>query len=192
MRTQVLLLIFSMFVLVVGCGGSSSSAPPSGAVTSDSTTSGYTGTATTPPPPAGLPTVVTPASENITGTYTLSSAKGLYVCKNGVLSFDMATSITGTLIIGTNAWDETYEAVWDESFTLTDETMFSKQGIYDIEYANALEGLIGVVYQDGADPYSFTIDGYTLNLLGTPESRWMKISDDTTPAASYEPSKASD
>src|SRR5262245_33293021 len=50
---------------------------------------------------------VTPPSQQLKGTYKLSSASGTYVFKNGTLSLDLANSITGTLILGDVTYDET-------------------------------------------------------------------------------------
>ncbi len=106
-------------------------------------------------------------SLNRTGTYRLSSTSGNYVYQNGIISFNLATSITGTLILGEQSWDEIY---------LVDGTSYSKNGTYGINYTNAVEGTIGMVYQNGVDSYSFSIDGYDLNLTGAPNSKWTKIS----------------
>ncbi len=114
----------------------------------------------------------TPPSQNLAGTYQLSSGSGNYVSQTGIISFDVATSITGTLIIGPELWNET--------FLVNGET-YSKNGIYAINYTNApVAGTIGTVYQNGTGAYSFSIDGYTLSLTGDPNSKWTKVSNQVT------------
>jgi hypothetical protein len=111
-------------------------------------------------------------SQKITGTYMLYSASGTYGYSNGVLSFDSAKSISGTLILGDVTWNETY---------VVDGITYSKGGsssAYSVNYSNGTtEGTIAMVYPDGAGGYSFSIDGYNLNLTGSPNSKWTKISD---------------
>jgi hypothetical protein len=109
-----------------------------------------------------------PPSQGITGTYKLSSASGRYVYQSGVLSFDLASSITGTLIIGLGSWNETYAV---------DGVIYSKHGTYSINYTNGtVEGTLGIDYQNGGCTYSFLTDGYNLNLKGSPNSNWTKVS----------------
>ena len=112
----------------------------------------------------------TPPAKNITGTYKLSSASGTYVYSGGTLSFDTATSISGTLILGDGTWDETF---------VVDGVTYSKDnGTYNISYTNGTtEGTMGMVYPGGAGVYSFSIDGYNLNLFGSPNSKWTKVND---------------
>ncbi len=112
------------------------------------------------------PSNPTPPALNRTGIYRLSSASGNYVYQNGIISFDLATSITGTLILGEQSWDEIY---------MVDGTGYSKNGTYSISYNNDVEGTIGMIYQNGVDSYSFSIDGYNLNLTGAPNAKWTKI-----------------
>ena len=114
-------------------------------------------------------TGTTPPAKKISGTYMLSSS-GTYVYTNGILSFDMANSITGTLILGDNTWDETY-VVDGVTYSINNAT-------YNINYTNGTsEGLIQYVYPDGAGGYSFTIDGLDLHFSGSPNTKWTKLSD---------------
>ncbi|MBE9536163.1 MAG: hypothetical protein IMF07_03200 [Proteobacteria bacterium] len=141
MRVKYLLNVFLLFI-IFGCSGNNNP----------------TSSSSTPP------------SQDITGTYNLSSASGSYVHKNGVTSFDNKTSITGTLILGETTWDETYVA---------DGTIYTKSnGIYTILYSNGTtEGTIGYGYPDGAGSYTFSINGYNLYFTGSPNSTWTKVSD---------------
>jgi hypothetical protein len=111
----------------------------------------------------------TPPSQSITGTYKLSSASGTYVYQGGTLSLDLASSITGTLILEQGSWNETF---------VVDSGTYSKNGTYIINYTNGtVEGNIGMTYSNGSGIYSFSINGYNLNLTGDPNSSWTKISD---------------
>ncbi len=115
----------------------------------------------------------TPPSQDITGTYKLSSASGTYVYQDGTLSFDLASSITGTLILGRGSCDETY--------VVNDVTYSKNNGTYIINYTNGtVDGTIGMTYQNVTGTYSFSIDGYNLNLTGNPNSNWTKVSNEVT------------
>ena len=109
-------------------------------------------------------------SQDIRGTYALSSVNGSFLDSTGIYSFDDKNTITGNLIINDNTWNDTY---------LADGIIYTRgDGTYNVVYnVGTTEGTISVLYSDGISSYNFTIDGYDLVLTGTPNATWTKTSD---------------
>ena len=113
-----------------------------------------------------LPTL---PSQDIRGTYELSSVFGSFLYSSGVVHLDDKNSVTGTLIIKKNTWNETY---------LADGTTYTTgDGTYSIVYNDGTtKGTISILHPNRFSSYEFTIDGYDLVLKGSLHATWTKTS----------------
>jgi len=113
---------------------------------------------------------VTPPSQQLKGTYNLASASGTYIYQNGVILLDGANTITGTLVLGDVSYDETL---------VIDGVPYSRSnGSYNMTFPNGtVEGSMTMVYPNGTSTYSISFNDLNLNLTGSPNCIWQKVSD---------------